>query len=174
MVTAEGFVSKDRHARMNALARVCVSTARSLFFQGTPVLLRVDDAEAGNLKALCDKWDGLNRTPGPMEHFSANDTAHTAASCGSSTECKDYSSIDGDVLAMIKNGFLSCAQVAGYECVADLASRVNYDAIKGVCDGCGFPAGTVKAPASAPSRSKDWCKPEYKGCGQPALMHGAH
>ena len=110
MVTAEGFVSKDRHARMNALARVCVSTTRSLFFQGTPVLLRVDDAEAGDLKALCDKWDGLYSTPGPMEHFSANDTAHTPASCGSSTECKDYiSSIDGDALAQIKTGFLSCA-----------------------------------------------------------------
>ena len=106
MVTAEGFVSKDRHARMNALARVCVSTTRSLFFQGTPVLLRVDDAEAGNLKALCDKWDGLNRTPGPMEHFWANDTAHTRASCGSSTECKDYiSSIDGDALAQKKPAF---------------------------------------------------------------------
>ena len=57
--------------------------------------------------------------------------------------------------------------MAGYEFVADLASRVNYDAIKGVCDGCGFPAGTVKASASAPSRSKDRGKPEYKRCVQP-------
>ena len=96
------------------------------------------------------KWDGLFSTPCPMEKYTrsdgTNDTHHTPASCGNSTECKDYiSSFNDNVLASIQTGFQACANVAGYEYYADVVSSVTYGTIKQISDGCGFPAGTVAA-----------------------------
>ena len=70
-----------------------------------------------------------------------------AASCGSSTRCKDYiSSIDDYALAKMRTGLHACAFAA----VVDLQQAVGYAdqlylMINSVADGCGFPAGTVKA-----------------------------
>ena len=101
------------------------------------------------------KWNGLYSTPCPMESYTrsdgTNDTHHTAASCGSSTECKDYiSSFDDNALQSIQTGFQACANVAGYEYYAEphVVSSVSYATIKQISDGCGFPAGTVTASAS--------------------------
>ena len=79
-----------------------------------------------------------------------NDTHHTPASCGNSTECKDYiSSFNDNVLASIQTGFQACANVTGYEHYADLLSvTVSYGTIKQISDGCGFGAGTVTASGS--------------------------
>ena len=75
-----------------------------------------------------------------------NDTHHTAASCGSSTECKDYiSSFDDNVLASIQTGFQACANVTGYETYAVYAGYLDYARLLSISNGCGFPAGTVTA-----------------------------
>ena len=93
------------------------------------------------------KWGGTSTTC-KTEQVTASDgtvdTAHTLASCGSSTECKDWiSSINDTILAEIQTGYQACANVTGYETYASLVSTVNYATILSISNACGFPAGTV-------------------------------
>ena len=48
-------------------------------------------------------------------------------------------------MAEIQTGYQACANVTGYETYASLASTVNYAEILSISNGCGFPAGTVRA-----------------------------
>ena len=63
----------------------------------------------------------------PVEKDGHQYQAHTLASCGNSTACKDFiGSIDDKAAAMVKTGFASCAGVPGKESYATYQEHAEY------------------------------------------------
>ena len=130
------------HARCPVTCGIpCLSTP----LQCVPALDTCDGAVGYFVTGLQSDLQDPTCPTEPVEKDGLVEQAHTLASCGNSTACKDFiGSIDDKAAAMLKTGLASCAGFPGKEGYVFYQQYLHYAPLLRIALACGFPASTVK------------------------------